>query len=605
MSSYPSHEIRDFYEELSSDLLCICDSNLIINYANKHFKVAYSLSETLNRSIIDFIPKEVIDDHLNPKNGVSKNFSTTIGTSKNHVFWSLNYDAEHKQYLFTGKKIGLKDFKINSLNFRYIGLLVDALNEGFLVLDESWNIIYCNKTAEKGLERSLDELIHLNFLTLFPKTKESIFYQEFYKAFDERKLVSFDVYAPTLKKWFKLIGIPYQQNLIILSREITHQVFENKTKELEVQILERHIEDQYSFGELMTQLLEGIEQIYPDMYTTILRIEDSKVYHVAAPRIPESYLNILDGSKIGPKEGSCGTAAYTKKTVIVEDIETDELWRNYKGFILPHGFKSCWSVPVISTKELQVLATFAIYYKENRKPGEKEFITINRISNFIRLLIEDNLKENMLQTSNSRYEMVSNATNDVIYDFNFKTNEVFWNNNVFKLFGYQKKEIDENLTWWDNNIHPEDRNKILSEMERVKAHQIENWSADYRFKCKDGTYKHVVDRAVLRYDLDLNPLNMIGSMQDVNDLKLRELSIIQQNEKLKEIAQISSHDLRRPVTSILGLISLFDQENQSDNAQVIEYLAYATKELDEVIHTIVAKTLEADHTIYLKNAKII
>ncbi|MBU0697733.1 MAG: PAS domain-containing protein, partial [Bacteroidetes bacterium] len=168
-----------------------------------------------------------------------------------------------------------------------------------------------------------------------------------------------------------------------------------------------------------------------------------------------------------------------------------------------------------------------------------------------------------------------------------------------------KKEIDENLTWWDNNIHPEDRNKILSEMERVKAHQIENWSADYRFKCKDGTYKHVVDRAVLRYDLDLNPLNMIGSMQDVNDLKLRELSIIQQNEKLKEIAQISSHDLRRPVTSILGLISLFDQENQSDNAQVIEYLAYATKELDEVIHTIVAKTLEADHTIYLKNAKII
>ena len=75
--------------------------------------------------------------------------------------------------------------------------------------------------------------------------------------------------------------------------------------------------------------------------------------------------------------------------------------------------------------------------------------------------------------------------------------------------------------------------------------------------------------------------------------------------QLKEIAQISSHDLRGPVTSILGLINLFDPDKTEENKQVIEYLTYATKELDEVIHTIVAKTLEADHTIYLKNAKII
>ncbi len=79
------------------------------------------------------------------------------------------------------------------------------------------------------------------------------------------------------------------------------------------------------------------------------------------------FVAAVDGQPIGPCAGSCGTAAYRKEAVYVEDIATDPLWEAYKGVALPHGLRSCWSTPVFDAQR-KVLGTFAMYFHKPALP---------------------------------------------------------------------------------------------------------------------------------------------------------------------------------------------------------------------------------------------
>jgi light-regulated signal transduction histidine kinase (bacteriophytochrome) len=87
---------------------------------------------------------------------------------------------------------------------------------------------------------------------------------------------------------------------------------------------------------------------------------------------------------------------------------------------------------------------------------------------------------------------------------------------------------------------------------------------------------------------------MIGTMQDI-DLHVRQAKRLeQQNHALREITWINSHEIRRPVVSILSIAELFDLENKDMqfNSQLMEWLQQSTRQLDEIIHKIESKARE-------------
>ena len=75
--------------------------------------------------------------------------------------------------------------------------------------------------------------------------------------------------------------------------------------------------------------------------------------------------------------------------------------------------------------------------------------------------------------------------------------------------------------------------------------------------------------------------------------KRNQESVKEQNKMLQEIASISSHEIRRPVATILGLVNLFDRNNPDNpmNREIVDHLEITAHELDGVIHTIVEKTV--------------
>ncbi len=121
--------------------------------------------------------------------------------------------------------------------------------------------------------------------------------------------------------------------------------------------------------------------------TSILLLEDTRLKHGGAPSLPKAYCDLIDGIEIGPRVGSCGTAMYKKRQIIVSDISTDSHWADYKHIALEHGLRACWSSPIMSSSGA-VLGSFAIYYTEPKQPDAHHLEMIDRFSNLSALAIE-------------------------------------------------------------------------------------------------------------------------------------------------------------------------------------------------------------------------
>lgn len=118
-----------------------------------------------------------------------------------------------------------------------------------------------------------------------------------------------------------------------------------------------------------------------------------RLRHGAAPSLPTAYNAAIDGIAIGPSVGSCGTAAYTGRTVVVRDLETDPLWADFKDLALQHGLRACWSTPILSTSG-EVLGTFALYHRVPATPMDRDREIVELLGNTAALVIERDREAN-------------------------------------------------------------------------------------------------------------------------------------------------------------------------------------------------------------------
>lgn len=125
-------------------------------------------------------------------------------------------------------------------------------------------------------------------------------------------------------------------------------------------------------AETLDKLLRVIESQSPEMLSSLLLLDADGLHlrHVAAPSLPKAYLQAIDGIAIGPSVGSCGTAAFRRQPVIVEEIATDPLWIEGREAALAHGLHSCWSTPIFDAQG-NVLGTFAMYYRRPGRPSSR------------------------------------------------------------------------------------------------------------------------------------------------------------------------------------------------------------------------------------------
>ncbi len=140
---------------------------------------------------------------------------------------------------------------------------------------------------------------------------------------------------------------------------------------------------------VLDKLIRLIESQIPGMLGSVLLLgEDGEhVRHGAAPHLAPGFVTSVDGEPIGPRAGSCGSAMYWGKPVIVADIMTDPLWEDYRELALHYGLRACWSTPIYSS-DGAVLGSFAMYYREPRVPTDGQLHLAGVASHMAGIAIE-------------------------------------------------------------------------------------------------------------------------------------------------------------------------------------------------------------------------
>jgi PAS domain S-box-containing protein len=164
-------------------------------------------------------------------------------------------------------------------------------------------------------------------------------------------------------------------------------------------------------------LVESVESFNPHLLGSVLLLDPDgrRLRHGAAPSLPEFYNRAIDGLEIGPAVGSCGTCAYTGERIIVDDVETHPYWSGFRELARRAGLRACWSHPIASSTG-RILGTFAMYYREPRRPDHADLELITFAAHVAGIAIERSRTVEALRAGEEHFRALVESAPVCIYE---------------------------------------------------------------------------------------------------------------------------------------------------------------------------------------------
>jgi len=315
-----------------------------------------------------------------------------------------------------------------------------------------------------------------------------------------------------------------------------------------------------SLTEILDNLCRLVEQHAGSVLASISLLEGNRLRHGSAPSLPKAYTDAIDGVEIGPSAGSCGTAAYLREQVIVEDIATDPLWADYRELALPHGLRACWSTPII-TSQGRVLATFAAYCREPRKPNRHDQEIVEQITDLAGVAIERKLAQDALQRSEAYLAEAQRLSHTGSWTYNpAKHKPDYWSAEMFRICGFDPRQGPPTGDAFLERVPPEDRERVHVVFYNAMQQKTE-YEDEHRIIFPDGTIRHIHSVGHPILNRSGNVAEFVGSAVDVTERKRAEeererlhqleadLARLNRVSMMGELAASLAHEIKQPISA--------------------------------------------------------
>ncbi len=357
--------------------------------------------------------------------------------------------------------------------------------------------------------------------------------------------------------------------------------------------------------EILEELVRVIETYARGVRATVLLhdVDGKCLRHGSAPSFPEDFIATVDGIPIGPSAGACGSAAYTKQLVIVEDIQTDPVMLDYRELADKHGLRAVWSQPIVDNHGT-VLGTFALYYAQPRKPIDDELELIRMAAHVAGIAIERRQADEALRKLNAELESrVATRTAELqqshmalvareqeirtILDhvvdsiITIDAAGIIRSANPIteKLFGYRQAELlGRNVSMLMPEPHASAHDEYIARYLRTGERRIIGIGRTVEGRHKDG---RVISLELAIGEFSLNGRRFFtGIVRDVGERTrmMAELEAAKQtadaaNQAKSAFLATMSHEIRTPMNGVLGMLEVLEHsslsEHQRDQVQTM------------------------------------
>ncbi|RNI29126.1 chemotaxis protein CheB [Rufibacter latericius] len=242
---------------------------------------------------------------------------------------------------------------------------------------------------------------------------------------------------------------------------------------------------------------------------------------------------------------------------------------------------------------------------EDIKRAEEDLIKLN---GQLEVRVANRTQE--LSESQERFKLVSRATNDVVWDWNLISNELWWSDTMKTILGYDPEEMGKGIDAWFNKIHPDDKQRVIKGVNEAINTGQDQWVEEFKLIRADGSYASIYNRAYILHNEYQVPHRVLGSFIDISDLKDTQLKLQDTNahllrviDDLDNFVYTASHDLKAPIHNIEALLRELQVELPSEKSdladvqQIMDMMQGAIERFKKTIGNLTEITkLQNDHS---------
>ncbi len=458
------------------------------------------------------------------------------------------------------------------INFDHIDSYIELIPDLVFIKNSKGEYTHCNNIYLNFIQKTKKEVIGKTDYDFLPKENADKCFQDDQKVLDSSKPINFEdiifldnnnLYFKTTKQTIyneegSLIGI------LSIARDITETkqyqlIYEDNNELLE------YMNKETDVHKILTKIVNLSERRNNNLKCSVLLLDKNYLKSGAAPSLPTFYNAANKRFEIGDKVGSCGSAAFRKKRIIVENINLHENWKPFLKLTQKANLHSCWSEPIFSTQN-EVLGTFAMYSNKPSKPTNFQLKQLRSYAHLAAVIIEKENKkiEADIQKRRLLQEELDNKTEDlqlfkqVVENINYgivitkanKTNELLYVNKEFEnITGYTKEEaIGKNCNFLQN----EDREQKAAAKIKDALQKKQKIQVELRNYKKDGTLFYNFASISPVYDKEHNITHFVGIQKDISKQKKQE-ALLAEQAKLASMGEMIgniAHQWRQPLSVI-------------------------------------------------------